>query len=47
MPAVAMSTMAVNTTSAEKMAILGSLVVISITLAVWLRRRSHRVGAWR
>jgi len=37
--AVAMSTVAINTTSAEKVAIVGSLAFVSIALAVWLRRR--------
>ena len=35
MPAVAMSTVAVNTTPAEKMVILGLLVLVSVALAVW------------
>ena len=39
MPAVAMSTVAVNTTSAEKIAIVGSLALVSVALAVWLSRR--------
>ncbi|GAG43355.1 unnamed protein product, partial [marine sediment metagenome] len=37
--AVAMSTVAVNTTSAEKIAIVGSLALVSLALAVWLRKR--------
>ena len=39
LPAVAMSTVAVNTTSAQKMAIVGSLALVSVALAVWLSRR--------
>jgi hypothetical protein len=38
-PAVAMSYVAVNTTPAEKMAILGLLVLVSMALAVWTKRR--------
>jgi hypothetical protein len=41
-PAVAMSTLAVNTTPAEKMAILGFLVLVSVALAVWAKRRQGR-----
>ena len=40
LPAVAMSTVAVNTTSAEKVAIVGSLAVVSSLIAVWLRRKA-------
>ena len=39
LPAVALSTVAVNTTSAQKAAILGSVVLVSVALAVWLSRR--------
>jgi hypothetical protein len=39
LPAVALSTVAVNTTSAQKTAIVGSLAFVSIALAVWLIRR--------
>ena len=35
LPAVAMSTVAVNTTPAEKAAIAGLLVLVSMALAVW------------
>jgi len=43
-PAVAMSAIAVNTTPAEKMAIIGLLVLVSAALAVWaIRRRSRGV----
>jgi len=38
-PAVAISTAAVNTSSAEKMAIVGLLVLISVALAVWTTKR--------
>jgi len=41
MPAVAMSTVALNTTSAEKIAIVGSLALISILLIMWRRQRSR------
>jgi hypothetical protein len=41
-PAVAMSTLAVNTTPAEKAAIAGLLVLISVALAVWATRRRGR-----
>ena len=44
LPAVAMSTVAVNTTSAEKVAMVGSLALVSVALAVWLsRRRGKRI----
>jgi sugar lactone lactonase YvrE len=38
-PAVSMSTVAVNTTPAEKVAIVGLLVVFSVALAIWVTRR--------
>jgi hypothetical protein len=41
-PAVAMSTVAVNTTPAEKAAIIGLVVLVSVALAVWVRRRRGR-----
>jgi hypothetical protein len=41
-PAVAMSTVAVNTTPAEKAAIIGLLVLVSVALAVWAMRRRRR-----
>jgi Leucine-rich repeat (LRR) protein len=41
-PAVAMSAVAVNTTSAEKTAIAGLLVLVSVTLAVWATKRRGR-----
>ncbi len=42
LPAVAMSTLAVNTTPVEKAAIVSFLVFISITLAIWVIRRQRR-----
>ena len=39
LPAVAMSTVAVNTTPSEKTAIVGLLVLASVGVAVWLTRR--------
>ena len=42
LPAVAMSTIAVNTTPAEKIAIIGLLVLVSVTLAAWATRRRGR-----
>jgi hypothetical protein len=39
LPVVAMSAVAVDTTPAEKMAILGLLALISVALAVWVTRR--------
>jgi hypothetical protein len=41
-PAVAMSTVAVNTTPAEKAAIAGLLMLVSAALAVWATRRRGR-----
>jgi outer membrane protein assembly factor BamB len=42
LPAVAMSTIAVHTTWAEKMAIVGSLVLTSVAVTVWATRRRRR-----
>jgi len=42
LPAVAMNTVAVNTTPAEKMAILGLLALVSVVVAVWATRRRGR-----
>jgi hypothetical protein len=42
MPAVALSTVAVSTTLAQKIAILGSLALVSVVLAVWLRKRQGK-----
>jgi hypothetical protein len=39
LPAVVMSTIVVNTTLAEKTAIVGSLLLVSVILAVWATRR--------
>jgi hypothetical protein len=41
-PAVAMSTVVVNTSPAEKAAIVGLLVLLSVALAVWATRRRHK-----
>ena len=41
-PAVAMSTVAVNTTPAEKIAIIGLLVLVSVAVAVWATKRRSR-----
>jgi len=38
-PAVVMSTVVVNTTLAEKMAILGLLVLVSVTATIWVTKR--------
>jgi len=43
LPAVAMSTVAVNTTSAEKLAIVGGLALVSLVLVTWFRRRAGGV----
>jgi len=42
LPAVAMSTVIVNTTPAEKTAILGLLVLVSVAPAVWATKRRGR-----
>jgi alpha-tubulin suppressor-like RCC1 family protein len=42
LPAVAVSATVLNTTLAEKVAILGLLVLISVALAVWAKRRRGR-----
>jgi hypothetical protein len=41
-PALAMSAVAVNTTPAEKAAIIGLVVLVSVALTVWARRRRGR-----
>jgi hypothetical protein len=46
-PAVAMSTIAVNTTLAEKTAIAGLLVLVSVALAIWATRRQGRGPEYR
>jgi hypothetical protein len=40
MPAVALSTVAVNTTLAEKMAIAASMLLFAALVVVWVRRRA-------
>ena len=40
LPAVAMSKVALNTTLAQKLAIVGGAVVICLALAIWLRRKA-------
>ena len=42
LPAVAMSTVIVNTTPAEKTAILGLLVLVSVGVAAWATKRRGR-----
>ena len=42
LPAVAMSAVAVNTSPAEKTAIIGLLVLVSVALAVWAMKRRGR-----
>jgi len=42
LPAVAMATVSVNTTGAEKIAIVGVMALISIALAVWATRKRSR-----
>jgi len=41
-PAVAMSTIVVNTSLAEKAAMVGLVVLVSVGLAIWLARRRRR-----
>ena len=43
LPAVAMSAVAISTTPAEKIAIIGLLVLVSVVLAVWAKRRRGKV----
>jgi len=42
LPAVAMSAIAVNTTPAQKAAVVGSLVLVSVGLVVWAKKRRFR-----
>ena len=42
LPTVAMSTVAVNTTPAEKMAIVGLLVLVSAALTIWVMKRRRK-----
>jgi uncharacterized membrane protein len=41
-PAVAMAVVSVNTTEAEKIAIVGVMVLVSVALAAWATRRLSR-----
>jgi hypothetical protein len=41
-PAVAMSIVAINTTPAEKAAIIGLLALVSVAVAIWTKRRRDR-----
>jgi hypothetical protein len=41
-PAVAMSAVAVNTSPAEKIAILGLFVLVSVVMTIWATRRPGR-----
>jgi hypothetical protein len=42
LPAVAMSTIAINTTQTEKIAVIGLLVVISVAVAIWATRQRRK-----
>jgi hypothetical protein len=42
LPALAMSAVAVNTTPAEKAAIIGLLALVSVALAIWAKRQRGR-----
>jgi hypothetical protein len=42
LPAVVMSTVAVNTTPAEKMGMVGLMALVSVALAIWATRRGRR-----
>jgi Divergent InlB B-repeat domain len=42
LPAVSMSTVAVNTTQVEKIAMIGLLVVISVAVAIWATRQRRK-----
>jgi hypothetical protein len=42
LPAIAMSTIAINTTQTEKIAIIGLLVVISVAVAIWATRQRRK-----
>jgi len=44
MPAVGMSTVAVNTTLAEKIAIAASMLLFTALVVVWLRRKAVKGG---
>ena len=43
MPAVVMSKVLLNTTTAEKAAILASLVLLSVIVVRWLRHKSPKM----
>jgi len=43
LPAVAMSTVAVSTTSGEKVAILGAVLLVTVIVAMWPMRKSRKV----
>lgn len=43
LPAVAMSTIAVNTTPAEKIAMAGLVILVSVAVAIWVTRRRGKV----
>jgi hypothetical protein len=43
LPAVAMSTVAVSTTSVEKVAILGAVLLVTVIVAMWPMRKSRKV----
>lgn len=45
-PAVVMSTIAVNTTKAVKIAIIGLLVLVSVALGVWVMRHRGSTGGF-
>ena len=42
MPVVTISTIVVNTTSAEKTVMIGLLVLVSVAVAIWVTRRQNR-----
>ena len=42
LPAVAMSTIVVSTTPAQKLAIVGLLVLVSVAVTIWVTRRRGR-----
>ena len=42
-PAIAMSTVAVNTTLVQKIVIVGSMALVSVLLVVWIRKRAGKV----
>jgi hypothetical protein len=42
LPAVAMSTVVINTTPAEKASIVGLLVLVSVAVAIWTTRRRSK-----